>query len=95
MNPKPLEQLYSILDHEEETIVLELLDLTSPELVATYKHRVRQRHDYISKYYEGIPNEGEWEEAEVPYPREEREPRGLGSRSVWVEAGFDQDDENY
>ena len=90
---KTLEQLYPIMEAEEETIVLELLDLTSPELVATYKYKVRQRHDYISKYYEDTPNI-ETEEAAY-YPREEYEPRGLGSKSVWEEAGFDCEDENY
>lgn len=90
---KTLEQLYPIMEAEEETIVLELLDLTSPELVQAYKYKVRQRHDYISKYYEDVPNIEEHEE--IPYQREEGEPKGLGSREVWQNAGFDCDDENY
>ena len=92
---KTLGQLYPLLEAEEETIVLELLDLTSPELVNTYKYKVRQRHDYISKYYEDFPDNDESEE--TPYPRDEERfgPRGLGSKSVWEEAGFEEEDENF
>lgn len=88
---KHLGQLYSLLEKEDEITVLELLDITSPELVDSFKHKVRKRYDYVCKFYEESS-----EEEEVAIRDEERnEPRGLGSKSVWEEAGFDIEDDNY
>ncbi len=99
---KSLEQMCDKLEEEEETIVLELLDLTSPELIQSYKHKVRQRHDYISKHYgeEYSTDEGEDEiqedqEAKEYYRREKEETRGLGSKQVWQDAGFEVENDNY
>lgn len=84
-----LTQLHDMLLEENEVVVLELLDITAEELLVTYKYKIRQRHGFISKYYEESG-----EEEEVSSRSEEREdrPRGLGSRSAWEDAGFEQDD---
>lgn len=86
MNPKALEQLYALLIAEDELLVLELLDITAEDLVTAFIHKVKVRHDYITSYYEDTTTASD----ETSRREEERfGPRGLGSLSVWEDAGFE------
>ena len=51
MNPT-LSQVQTLLSLEDEITVLELLDISSEELVEAFKHKVRERKMYLNKHYE-------------------------------------------
>lgn len=85
-----LVQIYTLLELEEETVVLELLDINSEELVKAFKGKIRERKPYLTKYYE---DQNEQEE-ERPL-RKHSEYSGLGSKEVWEAAGFDMEKSDY
>ena len=87
MRQIPLLDLYDILRNEEETTVLELLEITSEELVAAFKSKIRTKKGYLDKYYEA--------EQEEELIREFSEATGLSSKEVWENAGFDLEKEGY
>jgi hypothetical protein len=45
-------QLIQKLRDEEETILVELLNLTSTEIVDAFLDRIKERYDYICAQYE-------------------------------------------
>ena len=83
MNPT-LAQVYTLLSLEDEITVLELLDISSEELVDAFKHKVRERKAYLNKHYE----EDIEEERTC---RKHNEASGLGSKEVWTQAGFEKE----
>ena len=86
-----ISQLCAILSLEDETTVLELLDISSEELVDTFKHKVRERKLYLSKHYE----EDLEEQSSEGSLRKHSEATGLGSKQVWKDAGFDLEEDSY
>ncbi|CAB4217540.1 hypothetical protein UFOVP1590_58 [uncultured Caudovirales phage] len=75
-------QVQTLLCLEDEITVLELLDITSEELVIMFLHKIRERKDYLNKYYE------ETSQKEKPN-RRYSEANRLGSRKVWEDAGYE------
>lgn len=45
-------ELINLLRNEEETIILELLNLTSDDLVDAFLDKIDERFDYIEQQYE-------------------------------------------
>ena len=87
MRQIPLLDLYDIMKNEEETTVLELLEITSEELVAAFKGKIRAKKGYLDKYYE--------EEQEEELIREFTQAAGLGSKEVWESAFGELEEESY
>ena len=52
-------ELLDLLKREDEVTVLELLDLTSEDLVEAFRGRIKQRRAYIQKYLDGDMDESE------------------------------------
>lgn len=48
---KTLQELISLLRNEEETILLELLNITSDDLVDAFLDKIDERFDYIERQY--------------------------------------------
>jgi hypothetical protein len=88
---KTTSQLYDLLIHEDELTVLELLDLTAEDLATAFIHRIRERNGIINNYYEDTGKAYETSRRE----EERLGPRGLGNRSVWEDAGFEIEDEDF
>lgn len=82
---RTLGELYEFLVKEDEITVLELLDLTSEELVNAFKYKVRSRKGYIVKFYED-ESDGEPQSKEES---EEGEQRRMGRKALWEETGID------
>ena len=76
-----LAQIQTLLSLEDEVTVLELLDISSEELVDAFKHKIRERKAYLNKHYEE-------DIEEEKHFRKHNEGSGLGSRAVWEDAGF-------
>jgi hypothetical protein len=87
MRQIPLLDLYDILRDEEETTVLELLEITSEELVAAFKAKIRAKKGYLDKYYEA--------EQEEELIREFSKAAGLGSKEAWEAAFGELEEESY
>jgi len=75
-------QVQTLLCLEDEITVLELLDITTEELVIMFLHKIRERKDYLNKYYE------ETSQKEATH-RKPSEASRLGSREVWENAGYE------
>lgn len=48
---KNKQELLALLRNEEETILLELLNITSDELVDAFLDKIEERYDYIERQY--------------------------------------------
>jgi hypothetical protein len=47
-----LSDLIELLLQEDELTILELLDITSEELVLAFKSKLKQRKNYVEKYFD-------------------------------------------
>lgn len=45
-------ELLEMLAHEDELTILELLDISSDDLVAAFRHKLKARRDYVSQYFD-------------------------------------------
>ncbi len=83
-----INKVCALLELEEETRVLELLEITSEELVLHFKERVRDKLVYLINYYE------ENNQEKNSFCRQS-EATGLSSKEVWENAGYELEREGY
>ena len=88
MKPPTLAQITDLILQEDEVTVLELLELTTEDLVESFKHKIRERKSYLNHYYEDNFEE------EKPL-RKVTDSYRLGSKKTWEDAGFDLEKDSY
>ena len=83
-----IQQLTVYLLEEDEVTILELLDISTSDLIEAFKFKIRERKAFLNKYYEESN-----EEDQTFYQKSDSS--RLASKEVWENAGFDLENDAY